>query len=66
MKVLVLSDIHDSVKSIRRLRKQESNGYDAIIVAGDIGNSYSTEIYSIFDTFKVSLLLRFWKLGFFG
>lgn len=51
MRALVLSDIHNNIEHIRVLRKKENDVYDAIIVAGDIGNKIADEFYSILDSF---------------
>jgi Icc-related predicted phosphoesterase len=52
MRLLVLSDIHDNIEHIQLLRAQVQNVYDAVIVAGDIGNSIVQEFYSILDSFE--------------
>jgi len=37
MKILAISDIHNNVACVRKLRAQEANEYDVIAIAGDIG-----------------------------
>jgi len=51
MRTLILSDIHDNIEYVKVLRKVENDVYDAIIVAGDIGNNIADEFYSILDSF---------------
>ena len=52
MRALVLSDIHNNIENIRRLRESERNDFDAILVAGDIGDETAQEFYSIMDSFE--------------
>jgi Icc-related predicted phosphoesterase len=52
MKILALSDIHENLSCIRKLRGQEENLYDAIVVAGDIGNDISSEFFIQLSTFE--------------
>lgn len=52
MRTLVLSDIHENIVSVRRMRECESDVYDAIIVAGDIGNEIAEEFYAVLDSFN--------------
>lgn len=51
MRTLVLSDIHDNIEHIKLLREKERNVYDAVIVAGDIGNKIAEEFLSVLDSF---------------
>jgi hypothetical protein len=52
MRLLVFSDIHNNMDAVRALRKQEANEYDAVIVAGDIGNETAHEFFQLLDTFE--------------
>ena len=52
MRALVFSDIHGNIDPIRELRAKERNEFDAIIIAGDIGNKSAVEIFKILDTFE--------------
>lgn len=52
MRVLALSDIHENVDIVARLRQREANNYDLLIVAGDIGGRKAREICDILDTFS--------------
>lgn len=52
MRTLVLSDIHENIVSVRRMREYEGDVYDAIIVAGDIGNEIAEEFYAVLDSFN--------------
>ncbi len=51
MKALVFSDIHNNMASVQALRDAEGNDYDALIVAGDLGNESAQAMLQIFDTF---------------
>jgi predicted phosphodiesterase len=44
MRVLALSDIHNNVSCVRKLREQESNRLDALVIAGDIGRQRAAEV----------------------
>jgi predicted phosphodiesterase len=52
MRLLVFSDIHNNLASVEALRAAEGNDYDALIVAGDLGNETAKEMLDIFDTFE--------------
>jgi predicted phosphodiesterase len=52
MKLLVFSDIHNNLAVVRALRAAEANEYDALIVAGDLGDKAATQMFEIFDTFE--------------
>lgn len=52
MRALILSDIHDNIEHLRLLREKENDVYEAIIVAGDIGNEIAEEFFSILDSFN--------------
>ena len=49
MRILAISDIHNNVACVRKLRAQEKNDYDVVAIPGDIGTHRSAEI---FDTLK--------------
>ena len=51
MRLLALSDIHDNLVALRRLRAQETNAFDAIVVAGDIGNAGAGAFFDILRSF---------------
>jgi Icc-related predicted phosphoesterase len=51
IKILTFSDIHNNISAVQSLRDQEINEYDAIVIAGDIGNYIWPEILAIIDTF---------------
>jgi predicted phosphodiesterase len=50
--ILSFSDIHNNVACVRKLRAQETNGYDVIAVAGDIGTHRAAEIFEILRSFR--------------
>lgn len=56
MKLLVLSDIHNNLVAVRRMRDREQNVYDAVIVAGDVGNACAPVFFEILSTFKCPVL----------
>lgn len=51
MRVLVFSDIHNNLEHVRLLREREANDFDAVIVAGDIGDRILPEFVSLVDSF---------------
>jgi predicted phosphodiesterase len=56
MKILALSDIHNNVPAVRKLRAQETNDYDAVAVAGDIGAKRADEIFAILRSFECPIV----------
>jgi Calcineurin-like phosphoesterase superfamily domain len=56
MKILAMSDIHDNVPAVRKLRRRESNSYDIIIVAGDIGTQNTSKIFEILTTYDCPII----------
>lgn len=56
MRLLCLSDIHSNLVAVRRMRAQEANKFDCIVVAGDIGNNGASEFFNILKTFKCPIL----------
>jgi predicted phosphodiesterase len=52
MRLLAFSDIHNNLVAVRKLRALEKNSFDAIIVAGDIGNAGAAYCFRILATFK--------------
>ena len=52
MKLLAFSDIHNNLVCVRKLRSLETNMFDAIIVAGDIGNEAAPAFFKILSTFE--------------
>lgn len=58
MKLLAISDIHGKVESVRRLRERVANGFDAIVLAGDIGKDLDTaaQVFDILGTFDCPIL----------
>ena len=52
MKLLAFSDIHNNLVAVRKLRALEKNTFDAIVVAGDIGNASAADCFRILATFK--------------
>lgn len=56
MKLLALSDLHNNVACVRKLRSQESNDFDLIAIAGDIGSDRADEIFSVLKTFECPIV----------
>lgn len=56
MKLLAFSDIHNNLVCVRKLRSQETNIFDAIIVAGDIGNEAAPAFFKILSTFECPIV----------
>lgn len=56
LRFLATSDIHDNVAAVQKLRLQEENRFDAVIVAGDIGSNNAQEIFDILSTFGCPVL----------
>jgi predicted phosphodiesterase len=50
MRILAISDIHNNVACIRKLRSQESNQFDVVAIAGDIGGHRAAEIFAVLRT----------------
>jgi predicted phosphodiesterase len=55
-RILACSDIHNNVTAVRKLRSREAAGFDAVIVAGDIGSNTAQEIFDILSTFDCPIL----------
>jgi len=49
--LLAFSDIHNNVKSVQKLREQEKNNFDAVVVAGDMGDDKAEEVFEIISSF---------------
>ena len=56
MRILAVSDIHNNVRVVRRLRAQEQNAFDLIVAAGDIGGDRTGEVLGILATFCCPVL----------
>src|SRR5204863_349314 len=56
MRLLALSDIHHNLVAVRKLRACEKNDFDAVIVAGDIGNESAAEFFRILETFECPVM----------
>src|ERR1700716_2796548 len=68
MRLLAFSDIHNNLLAVGKLRTSEQNSFDAIIVAGDIGNESAADFFKILATFKCPVMYVYgnWdnKLGY--
>lgn len=56
MRLLALSDIHNNVPCVRKLRAQEDNAFDALVVAGDIGGNRTEEIFGVLRSFECPIV----------
>ena len=56
MRLLAISYIHNNLVAVRRLRALERNDFDAIVVAGDLGNAAASQIFEILASFKCPVL----------
>lgn len=56
MRFLLLSDIHDNLLAVQQMRAQESNSFDALVVAGDIGSHTAQQIFDVLATFRCPVL----------
>ena len=56
MKLLALSDVHSNLIAVRKMRAQERNDFDAIVIAGDLGGDAAERIFSILKTFKCPIM----------
>lgn len=59
MRLLAFSDIHHNLMAVRKLRASETNSFDAIVVAGDIGSHSAVEFFGILATFQCPVLYVF-------
>jgi Icc-related predicted phosphoesterase len=59
MRLLAFSDIHHNLGAVRKLRASETNSFDAVVVAGDIGSESADEFFKILSTFKCPVLYVF-------
>lgn len=59
MRLLAVSDIHDNIDAVRRLRDRERNDFDAIAVAGDIGSKAAPTILGLLASFACPVLYVF-------
>jgi predicted phosphodiesterase len=56
VRILAISDIHNNVACVRKLRAQESNEFDVIAVPGDIGTHRAVEIFGVLTTFRCPIV----------
>lgn len=51
-RILAFSDVHLNIGCVRKLRAQEKNNFDAVVIAGDMGSEAVSEILLIVSTFN--------------
>lgn len=56
MRLLAISDIHNNLVAVRRMRACESNDFDAIVVAGDLGHAGAPQLMEILASFKCPVM----------
>jgi Icc-related predicted phosphoesterase len=56
MKILAFSDIHENISCVRKLREQEDDCYDVIVVAGDIGSDIADDFFTLVSTFECPVI----------
>jgi predicted phosphodiesterase len=56
MKILAISDIHNNLACVRKLRAQEANAYDVIAIAGDIGSRAAADIFATLASFACPIV----------
>jgi hypothetical protein len=56
VRILAISDIHNNLACVRKLRAQESNKFDVIAVPGDIGTRRAAEIFGVLTTFRCPIV----------
>jgi hypothetical protein len=56
VKLLALSDAHANIIAVRKLRAQERNEFDAIVIAGDLGGDSATELFDVINTFRCPVI----------
>ena len=56
MRILSISDIHNNLACVRKLRAQETNAYDVIAIPGDIGTHRAAEIFAVLTTFRCPIV----------
>lgn len=50
-RILAFSDVHLNLGCVRKLRAQEENSFDAVVIAGDMGSEAVPDLLSIVSTF---------------
>jgi len=56
MRILAVSDIHNNLSCVNKLRAAESNRFDVVVVAGDIGNEMAGSVLQALSTFQCRVL----------
>jgi predicted phosphodiesterase len=51
MRILAVSDIHSNMSCVNKLRAVESNRFDVVVVAGDMGNAIAQPLLQTLSTF---------------
>ncbi len=56
MRIAAISDIHDDIENLNNLKKL-LDGFDLLLVAGDLSNGDPTEVISILKEFKIDVIV---------
>jgi Icc-related predicted phosphoesterase len=57
VRILAVSDIHNNVACVRKLRAQEEdNSFDVIAIAGDIGKNRADDIFEVLKSFNCPIV----------
>uniref|UniRef100_UPI001954EAA9 hypothetical protein n=1 Tax=Morganella morganii TaxID=582 RepID=UPI001954EAA9 len=56
LRLLALSDIHDDLQAVKRIREKEPNKFDAVVLAGDIGSRNTPGIFDVLSSFECPVL----------
>lgn len=56
MRILAFSDIHDNLSCVKKMRHQEKNDYDAVVIAGDIGSEIEAAFFEVMSSFNCPVL----------
>lgn len=56
MKILALSDVQGNIAVLEKLRGQERNEFDSVVIAGDIGGEKSDQIFEVLSSFDCPVL----------
>jgi hypothetical protein len=56
MRLLAISDIHNNLSCVNKLRAVETNRFDAVVVAGDMGSEMASAMLHVLATFSCPVL----------
>jgi hypothetical protein len=56
MRLLALSDAHGNLVAAQKMRAQEGNEFDALVVAGDLGGDRALQLFNVLKTFRCPIM----------